>query len=371
MTDMTKYSEIIIWGADFSAEEVGTAASSMGCAVKRLHKLLEQNGIWDKVIFFADSNPFYHGRIQHGKEVKEPAEISEHPDALIIVNTISIMAIQKAMADMGIRNDYLIIPYYFYHGFVGRQYSNELAKEHTQKYKKEITELFDISDPQTHRYLDIIFTLRERAEDDLYPPEFYAGTGDKLDYFCDPELAPKGDATLIDVGAFIGDSIEPVRVKYTDRLKKIIAFEPDPDSLKLLKKYADDKGIADKTVTLPYALGAENKEIRYTKLGAVSHRSDDGNEILQQKVFDELPQMEIVGDAMIKMDIEGAELSALQGMKRFIQSAQPYLAICLYHKVEDLYDVPHYIKSICADYRLVLRGGWHLECWAVPKRHYE
>lgn len=345
MTDLSKYSEIIIWGANISGKGAGASDAAPGGAVKRLHALLEQNGEWGKVIFFVDSNPLFQGRLQYGKEVRKPADISEYPNALVIVNTISIMPVQKTMADMGIKNDHMIIPYYYYHGAMGNPYSSKLAKEHTEKYRKEITELFDTNDPQTRRYLDIIFTLRERAEDDLYSPEFYAGTGEKMAYFCDPELAPGRDVTLIDAGAFVGDSIEPVRVRYGERLKKVIAFEPDSSSFELLTKYVKDKCIDDKTIALPYALGAEDKEVRFKQAKEGSSRSEYGDIVLQQKVFDELPQMDIVGDAMVKMDIEGAELEALQGMKRFIQSTQPYLAICLYHKVEDLYDVPHYIKA--------------------------
>lgn len=73
---------------------------------------------------------------------------------------------------------------------------------------------------------------------------------------------------------------------------------------------------------------------------------------------------------MVKMDIEGAELSALRGMKCFIKQYEPYLAICLYHKEEDIYEIPRYIKELVPSYRLYLRGGFHLECWAVPKRHW-
>ena len=97
--------------------------------------------------------------------------------------------------------------------------------------------------------------------------------------------------------------------------------------------------------------------------------SESGDIVIEQKLFDNL-QVETIGDVMVKMDIEGFELNALKGMQEFIRENKPYLAICIYHKERDLYEIAQYIKSLNADYRLYIRGGWHLECWAVPQSHF-
>lgn len=54
----------------------------------------------------------------------------------------------------------------------------------------------------------------------------------------------------------------------------------------------------------------------------------------------------------IKLDIEGAELSALQGAKEIICRDRPKLIICLYHKPMDLYEIPTYIHELVPEYRL-------------------
>lgn len=57
----------------------------------------------------------------------------------------------------------------------------------------------------------------------------------------------------------------------------------------------------------------------------------------------------------IKLDIEGAELQALQGAANTIMRDQPVLAISAYHRPQDLWMLPKYIRKLCPEYRIFFR----------------
>ena len=62
----------------------------------------------------------------------------------------------------------------------------------------------------------------------------------------------------------------------------------------------------------------------------------------------------------IKMDIEGAEREALLGASRIIREQRPVLAICVYHRPADLWELPLLIHEINPDYRMYLRAHSHM-----------
>jgi hypothetical protein len=71
------------------------------------------------------------------------------------------------------------------------------------------------------------------------------------------------------------------------------------------------------------------------------------------------------------MDLEGAELDALEGMKAIIKNDQPVLAVCAYHKQHDLWEIPLLLHSLSDQYTFFLRAhedeGWELVYYCVPQ----
>jgi hypothetical protein len=72
----------------------------------------------------------------------------------------------------------------------------------------------------------------------------------------------------------------------------------------------------------------------------------------------------------VKIDVEGAELSALAGAKRIIKKGKSIWAFTMEHKYDDIWRIPLFIKSISNDYNFYLRShgfeGIDLTCYAIP-----
>ncbi len=55
------------------------------------------------------------------------------------------------------------------------------------------------------------------------------------------------------------------------------------------------------------------------------------------------------------MDIEGAERKTIEGAENIIKKYRPELAICVYHRADDIFEIPLAIKKLVPEYKLYLR----------------
>ena len=81
--------------------------------------------------------------------------------------------------------------------------------------------------------------------------------------------------------------------------------------------------------------------------------SKDGSVRIPVDTIDDLCSAEKV--TYIKMDIEGSEMQALRGAKNVICRDKPRLAISIYHRPEDYFEIPFYIKKLVPEYKLYIR----------------
>lgn len=154
---------------------------------------------------------------------------------------------------------------------------------------------------------------------------------------------------FIDAGGFDGQtSIE--FIKYCPNYKAIYIFEPSEKNLakakENLKEYKNiefiSKGLSNKKDILKFD----------TESGSVSSISEYGTVMIE---IDTLDSMVVEKVSFIKMDIEGWESMAIQGMKNHILNDHPKMAISVYHKVDDFWKIPEQILAIRDDYDLYMR----------------
>lgn len=171
-------------------------------------------------------------------------------------------------------------------------------------------------------------------------------------YFDEELVQLTEQEVFVDCGAYDGDSakafIQALERRGIDSYQEIISFEPDPknfaklESLGLCRHRCIPKGVSDREDILYFH--SENDSGRFDESGDIRIEVDSIDHIVGE------------GDVtMIKMDIEGAELCALRGAEKVIKRCHPLLAICIYHKKEDLYEIPQYIMDLVPEYKLYVR----------------
>lgn len=165
---------------------------------------------------------------------------------------------------------------------------------------------------------------------------------------------------FVDGGCF---DLETTRI-FRDILKKegkqcmkVYAFEPDRYNYLICKGKIESNGWHD--VNLVNAgLWHEETYAELENVGTAGAHiiESEGKETGQIKTV----SLDCAVDGkdkitFIKLDIEGAELEALQGARRILLENKPKLAVCLYHKKEDYWQIPYYLKTLVPEYRLYIR----------------
>lgn len=139
-----------------------------------------------------------------------------------------------------------------------------------------------------------------------------------------------------------------------DKIKRIYSFESDKTNIQKCKEFIENN-CDERVVLVPKGCWSENTTlfISCNAGTASSNVGTQGEDAIEVAAIDSVVRDEKV--TFIKMDIEGAELKALRGAKNTIIRNRPRLAICVYHKYEDIGDVPKYILSLVPEYRFYMR----------------
>lgn len=108
---------------------------------------------------------------------------------------------------------------------------------------------------------------------------------------------------------------------------------------------------------LPKAMWSEKRQLSLSAAGnfasSVTDRIQEDSVCVEADTVDSLLQDKKV--TYIKMDIEGAELEAIKGARKVIQEQAPRLAVSIYHKPEDIVQIPALLHVYNKDYRFYLR----------------
>jgi FkbM family methyltransferase len=191
-------------------------------------------------------------------------------------------------------------------------------------------------------------------------------------YFPEELVIPTADEIFVDCGAYDGDSVREFLRRRGDAFGRIIALEPDPKNIARLYESLSNRpeSVRSRVEAIPLAAGARRGKARFDASGTVgsSIETSGGIEVDVATLDETLNGRRA---SYIKMDIEGSEPDAIAGATRILGDDAPVLAICLYHRQEDLWQIPLQILAANPRYSLFLRR-YSDDCWeevvyAIPE----
>ncbi len=176
----------------------------------------------------------------------------------------------------------------------------------------------------------------------------------KSQYFDEPFIRLDDHEVFVDAGVLdLSNAFDFIRI-CAGKCDKVYALEPNKKFYeKCLERLNETE--SDKIELLNAAAWSCDTELDFLDSiqGSSTQVSDMGGTKVNARSVDSILQGKRV--TYIKMDIEGAELEALKGAKESIKKWRPRLAICVYHKPEDIIELPAYILSLVPDYKLYIR----------------
>lgn len=317
----------------------------MGLGAEKVMSNLEQNDIRVDDIFASDE--FVRGHSFKGYKVLKYSEVCEKYNDFNVVLCFATHIDSVIENIVQINNEHTVFA-----PDVPVAGSGIFTREYIEKNEDKFDRVFSIlaDDESKKVYIDILnFKVSGKIE--------YL-----INSFCDKNEVYKDilklteSENIIDLGAYDGDTIREFCEITNGKYAHITALEPDAKNYKKLIKNTDEM----EHITC-LNLGAWNKKDKliFDKSAGRNSKLSSKGECVQVTDVDSLN----IPATFIKMDIEGAELKALDGARQTIAKYMPKLYVCAYHRNEDLFALPLKILEISDKYKIYFRHSKYIPAW--------
>ena len=277
------------------------------------------------------SDGFVRDRYFHDHHVRAYSDvIAEYGDDIVVLLAFgtTLASVKEFIFSLDRKHDLRIPDVPLYGG-------NLFDREYFENHRDILTETAGLfaDDASRKLFYDAVnFRLTGKTE-------YLTDTGDAVQSLAEL-FGSQRIGTMLDGGAFKGDSaaefIEGVHPE------KILAVEADP---KTFVKLSGSRG------------SGKNGQ---------NHRAD--GKTVPMRTIDTIRAGQTID--LIKLDVEGAEDSALDGGRETLRRWAPNMAVSLYHRTDDLYALVQKIHGMLPGHRLYLRRVpcipmWDLNLFAV------
>lgn len=227
-----------------------------------------------------------------------------------------------------------------------------------------VSEIF-ADDYSKELYLDmILFRLSgnpKHLSKVMSPPDMYSS-------LINEELINR----VIDCGAYKGDSASDIILSLHPN--EIYAIEPDPKTFIKLSAFAQSNDRC-KITAYNFAVGSNASSTEFNSSGSRGSGAEGSNRrgITTEVEIRSLDSCNFENIDLIKYDVEGDEISAIEGSRELINQYHPAISVSVYHRSQDIFEIPLMIKDICPQYKFYLRRvpcipAWDISFVAVPER---
>lgn len=241
---------------------------------------------------------------------------------------------------------------------MGGEHENDWFLEH----KPDILRVFDmLHDDESRRVYVNVLCNRIAPQ---YSQYGYEELCTLPQYFPKDLFTLEADEAFVDCGAYTGDTIASLLEVTGGQFERIDAFELDAENFQgMMERVAKlDKNISSRIRLWNGGVAEFDGLVPYGRMSSAdSYSMYNPRDVATAKVFSLDNALGKEKVTMIKMDIEGAELSALKGATAIIQVQRPKIAACIYHRIEDMWQIPLFLKELVPEYKIGIRH--HAEYW--------
>jgi FkbM family methyltransferase len=307
-------------------------------------KYLRDNGY--HILHFIDSSSAKQGNVISGLNVVSP-EYQLNTGVILITSLHAVKDIENSF-----KTNLPIL--FFYTWFVVKN---------IDKYKW-LYELF--ADSRSKEVLVSLLMSMLTGEE-----KYCANVYEDNQYFSLPQFRSFAEH-FVNIGAFVGDTVEHyLWSRPGGAIKSIYAFEPSKKAYKCLKSRCN---------RLIKEWGLDKRKVHVVNKGIAANCEKyivESDSILGQDHYTPPPHNEKLflfnkchgfnfttidtyfmdkEITLLAADIEGMEMSLLEGAKNSIAKYRPKLALSVYHGANDIFEIIKFVTNIVPEYRYAIRN---------------
>lgn len=171
-------------------------------------------------------------------------------------------------------------------------------------------------------------------------------------------VKPNLNESYVDLGAYNGDTVKEILELTKGRYVDIYAVEPDKKNFKKLQRFSE--GMRNFNCYNCVAWSKDTQIPFNSKAGRQASVSTSGK-MTEARSVDSI--LDGKPATIIKMDVEGCEREAIWGSALTIRKYAPKLMVSLYHRNEDIYELPLLINMLNPGYNIYIRHQLYIPAW--------